>query len=364
MSPTDPLLETEGGDGAMTHSELIITDLLTARPGKEDEVRDKLLAVPDGERRVGPKFGMTRFDLHQNLANPSEFLLYEIWTTKAGFDEYHRAHRPLELSSFLEEAGGLLTDAPEDVSQQWAMIRTPADNQAAIVANAFLNALSASDADAISELWTEDAVLEFPFAPKGFPQSVEGHAAIDNYFRTALAVVTPIAYPDRIVTPLADPNACVIEFGSELTVGDDPTVRDNKYITIVRTRGGKIAHFKEHYDSVKRVEGFPSADEMTSDDADTAPHAVIVALRARAGAADDLHALMREVSARAAKDHGCRYYRVLRAHDDPAALTIVEAWNREEDFNAHMAADWVAEVNARMAPLLDGEITSATHTEL
>lgn len=347
----------------MTHPELIITDLLTARPGREGEVCKKLLAVIDGERRVGPDFGMTRFDLHQNQANLSEFLLYEVWTTKAEFDEYHRAHRPPELSSFLQEAGDLLTEAPEDVSQQWAMISAPADNQAAIVANAFLDALAKSDADAIAELWTEDAVLEFPFAPSGFPQSVEGCAAIDDYFRTALAAVTPIAYPDRVVTPLADPNACVIEFGSELTVGDDPTVRDNKYITIVRTRGGKIAHFKEHYDSVKRVEGFPSADEMTGSDA-TPGHAVTVGLTARAGAADELASLMREVGRRAAKDNGNRFYRVFQSADDPSVLTIFEAWDSEADFNRHMAAAWVAEVNAKITPLLEGDIAVKTHKEI
>lgn len=347
----------------MATPELTITDLLTALPGKEDEVCQKLLAVTDGERRVGPDFGMTRFDLHRNKADPSQFLLYEIWATQAGFEDYHRAHRPPELSSFLQEAKDLLTEAPEDVSQQWEMISRPADNQAAIVANAFLDALAESDADAISKLWTEDAVLEFPFAPSGFPQSVEGHAAIDDYFRTALAAVTPIAYPDRVVTPLADPNACVIEFGSELTVGDNPTVWDNKYITIVRTRGGKIAHFKEHYDSVKRVEGFPSADEMTGG-GDAPGHAVTVGLTARAGAADQLASLMGEVSRRAAKDDGNRFYRVFQSADDPSVLTIFEAWDSEADFQAHMAADWVAEANAKITPLLDGDIAVRTHREI
>ncbi len=348
----------------MTHPELIVTGVLTARPGKEDEARQKLLAATDGERRVGPDFGMRRSDLHQNCANPSQFLLYATWTTEQGFDAYHRAHRPPELSSFLEEANDLFSKAAEDVSQRWAMISAPADNRAAVAANAFLDALANSDADAISELWTDDAVLEFPFAPTGFPPSVEGHAAIDRYFRTALAAVTPIAYPGRVVTPLADPNACVIEFGSQLTVGDDPTVRENNYITIVRTRGGKIAHFKEHYDSVKRVEGFPSAAAIDGDGDEAPGHAVTVNLRARPEAAEALAGLMREVSVRAAKDPGCRYYRVFRAHDDPSAFTIVEAWDREADFNAHMAADWVAEINAKIASLLDGDIASHAHAEL
>ncbi|WP_227269560.1 antibiotic biosynthesis monooxygenase [Roseobacter weihaiensis] len=346
----------------MTNPELIITDILEAVPGKEEEVRRKLLAVTDGERRVGPGFTMTRFDLHQNKANPSQFLLYETWKTKSGFDEYHRAHRPPELSSFLEEAGDLLTEAPEDVSQQWEMISVIEDNQAAIAATAFLDALAISDADAIAGMWTEDAVLEFPFAPEGFTECVEGQPAIEKYFRDALAVVVPIGYPNRVITPLADPNACVIEFDSQLTVGDDPTVQENSYITIVRVRNGKIAHFKEHYDSVKRVAGFPSADEVAGDAASA--HTVTVNLRARADAADDLAALMRQVRARAAKDAGCQFYRVFRAQADPALFTIFEAWDTEAAFNAHMAAEWVAEVNGKIAALVDGEVAAQSHVEL
>ena len=346
----------------MTVPELIITDLLEAQPGKEEEVRKKLLAVTDGERRVGPDFGMTRFDLHRNKVNPSQFLLYEIWTTKDGFEEYHRAHRPPELASFLEEAGDLLTEAPEDVSQQWAMISAPAENQASIAATAFLDALAISDADAIAGMWADDAVLKFPFAPKGFPESVEGQPAIEKYFRDALAAVTPIAYPNRVVTPLADPNACVIEFDSQLTVGSDPTVQENSYITIVRVRDGKIVLFKEHYDSVKRVAGFPSADEVAGEA--SSAHAVRVSLRARDGAADDLAALMAEVRGRAAKDDGCQFYRVFRDQADPAQFMIFEAWDTEAAFNAHMAADWVSEVNEKIASLVDGEIAAQSLCEL
>ena len=237
------------------------------------------------------------------------------------------------------------------------------ENRAATAAVRFLDALALSDADAIGALWTEDAVLEFPFAPDGFPRRVEGRLAIDTYFRTALAAVTPIAYPNRVVTPLADPDACVIEFDSQLTVGDDPTVRENSYITIVHARHGKIAHFKEHYDSVKRVQGFPAAAAMAGDAAAT-PHTVLVRLSARTGAAKTLAALMTDIATRAAKDRGCRFYRVLRSTDGGHAFTIFEAWDSRADFDAHLAQDWVADANARLQPLLNGRADVQPCTEL
>ena len=342
----------------MTTPKLVITRVLEALPGKQDEVRRKLDAVTDGMRRVGPDLGMIRADLYRQDASPSRFLLCETWTTQRGFADA----RPPELSALLKEADGLLAETPEIVSHHWHPVSPPAGNRAAVTATAFLDALAVSDADAIAGMWTDDAVLEFPFAPQGFPRSVDGQPAIEKYFRDALAVVTPIAYPDRVVTPLADPDACVIEFGSRLTVGDDPTVQENSYITIVRVRGGKIVHFKEHYDSVKRVAGFPSADEVAGEAAPA--HTVTVNLRARADAADTLAQLMREVGHRAEKDAGCRFYRVFRSHADPSAFTVFEAWDAESDFNAHLAADWVAEINAKIAPLLDAGITSQSHSEL
>ena len=131
-------------------------------------------------------------------------------------------------------------------------------------------------------------------------------------------------------------------------------------------RDGKIVHFQEHSDSVKRVAGFPSADEVAGEVAgEAAPtHAVTVNLHARADAADRLAKLMREVSDRAAKDTGCRFYRVFRSHADPSAFTVFEAWDAESNFNAHLAADWVAEINGRIAPLLDAGITSQSHSAL
>ena len=236
-------------------------------------------------------------------------------------------------------------------------------NPAGQIAAGFLDALAASDADAIAEMWTEDAVLEFPFAPKGFPSGIEGRSAIEKYFRDALAVVTPIDYPGRVVTPLADPDACLIEFGSRLTVGDDPRVFENKYITIVRVRDGKIAHFKEHYDSIKRVEGFPASDEM-ADGGAAEPHTVMVRLRARPKAGDQLANLMAEASAGAMTDRGCRFYRVFRSKDDDLGFVVFEAWDSEADFEAHLASDWVAEVSKRMKPLLDGNIDARVYAEL
>ena len=334
--------------------ELTITDTLESVPGREEEVLKKLKAVTEGERRVGPSFGMTRFDLHRHKTNPALFLLYENWTTQAGFNEYHKSHRPPELSSFLEEAGELLLQAPEDVSMQWEMISKPEENVAGRIAIDFLDALAVSDADAIAKMWTDDAVLEFPFAPPEFPSKIKGQPDIEQYFRDALGAVNPIAYPNRVVTPFADPLSCLIEFDSQLTVGDDPKIFENSYITIVRVRNGKIAYFKEHYDSVKRREGFPSANEIDSGNSES-PHSLSVELKAKRGKEDQLAEKLMTVSKKAIHDNGNQFYRVFRSGVNDANFTIIEAWDRKADFEAHLNKDWVKRVNEELAGLIDGE---------
>ena len=352
-----------GAEHIMGKPELTITDILEALPGKEEEVLQKLIAVTEGERRVGPGFGMTRFDLHRHKTNQALFLLYENWTTIAGFNEYHQSHRPPELSSFLQGAGDLLAEAPEDVSMQWEMISDPQENIAGNIAQAFLDALAASDTDAIARMWTDDAILEFPFAPPEFPSRVEGQAQIEQYFRDALSAVTPIAYPNQVVTPFADPMACLIEFDSQLTIGDDPQVFENSYITIVHVREGKIAYFKEHYDSVRRREGFPAQNEMNRN-SQQGRHMLLVRLQAKTGRADRLAEKLTAVYKQAVKDPGNQFYRVLRSGKTGTEFTIFEAWNRKADFEAHMASEWVNKVNVELGELMDGAPVASEIREL
>ncbi len=73
-----------------------------------------------------------------------------------------------------------------------------------------LDALKEGDVEPWSEMFCDDGVMEFPYAPPGFPAVLDGKAAIAAYIRN---------YPDNIVIKRIDrgsvypiPHGMVVEF--------------------------------------------------------------------------------------------------------------------------------------------------------
>ncbi|MBO8192322.1 nuclear transport factor 2 family protein [Streptomyces oryzae] len=96
-------------------------------------------------------------------------------------------------------------------------------------------------------LWDADGVLEFPFAPDGWPRRLEGKAAVADYMR---------AYPDHIdlhdfphleIHRTTDPRTIVVEMRAvgRLVRTDGPF--DMTYIAVVTAEGGLITHYRDYW---------------------------------------------------------------------------------------------------------------------
>jgi ketosteroid isomerase-like protein len=106
----------------------------------------------------------------------------------------------------------------------------------------------------IIDLFAEDAVIEFPYAPGeayGFPKRVEGRAAILKYAKGLQS-----ALRDYKINPLSD-WGCYSLSGSKKFLfeytGDAITVPDNKPYhqdihAFVEVNHGKITYFEEYWD--------------------------------------------------------------------------------------------------------------------
>jgi quinol monooxygenase YgiN len=85
-----------------------------ARAGKEAEVRRLLLALVAPSRAEA---GCRNYDLHQSADDPTEFMFYENWTSRAALD----AHLDMPyLDEFDAQAEALLA-APVEITF-WQMI--------------------------------------------------------------------------------------------------------------------------------------------------------------------------------------------------------------------------------------------------
>ncbi len=107
-----------------------------------------------------------------------------------------------------------------------------------------IEALQAGNIDGWMEIYSPDAVHEFPFAPEGAPRRLEGRDAIAAYMSQL---------PSRIRFGSLS-NVRVREAGDELIIEatghhhrlPENTPRDLSYIWFITLRDGKVTHFRDY----------------------------------------------------------------------------------------------------------------------
>lgn len=108
-----------------------------------------------------------------------------------------------------------------------------------------LDALTRLDTRPWPEMFAEDGVQEFPFAPQGSPAVVTGRAAIAEYLSD---------YPDtfhltRIVDPTwhHDGDHAVLEFAVEGTAVPTGRPYNQRYIGVIEHRDGRITRYVDYW---------------------------------------------------------------------------------------------------------------------
>jgi quinol monooxygenase YgiN len=91
----------------MNAKSLTVVAQVKAKPGKESEVRRELLSLVAPSRRDP---GCLKYDLHQAVDNPAQFLFHENWTSKAHLDQH--LQKP-DLQATLARVGQLVAEPPQ-----------------------------------------------------------------------------------------------------------------------------------------------------------------------------------------------------------------------------------------------------------
>jgi quinol monooxygenase YgiN len=98
----------------MTEGRVTVLARVRARAGREAEVRQLLAALVAPSRAEA---GCLNYDLHQSADEPTEFMFYENWASRAALDAH--ARMPY-LDDFDARAEGLLA-APVEITL-WRMV--------------------------------------------------------------------------------------------------------------------------------------------------------------------------------------------------------------------------------------------------
>lgn len=124
--------------------------------------------------------------------------------------------------------------------------------------------LLAHDMTGFAALWAVDGTMEFPFAPGGYPERLEGRAAVAGYLRDYTDHVDLRAITSRTVHRTADPEVVVVEFevdGIAVRTGRPYRMR---YISVITVRGGEITGYRDYWSPVAAAEALGGADELAA----------------------------------------------------------------------------------------------------
>jgi ketosteroid isomerase-like protein len=96
-------------------------------------------------------------------------------------------------------------------------------------------------------LWDDDGVLEFPFAPEGWPRRLEGKAAVLDYMRDYPAHIDLHDFPDLTIHETGDAGTIVVEMRGvgRLVKSGEPF--DMTYIAVVTVADGRIRHYRDYW---------------------------------------------------------------------------------------------------------------------
>ena len=110
------------------------------------------------------------------------------------------------------------------------------------------------------ELFHEDAVFEYPYAPPGFPQRYVGKAALFERFKDFPKMFRFDEFTDVQMHQTLDPNLIVVEFlgrGEVLTTGKP---YHQRYISVVQMQDGKISRYRDYWNPLVVLEAFAESE--------------------------------------------------------------------------------------------------------
>ncbi|MER6092089.1 nuclear transport factor 2 family protein [Streptomyces bluensis] len=103
-------------------------------------------------------------------------------------------------------------------------------------------------------LWAEDGLMEFPFAPDGWPRRLEGKEAIAAYMRPYPDHIDLHDFPDLRIHQTTDPETIVVEMRGvgRLVQTDSPF--DMTYIAVVTVQDGLLTSYRDYWNPLAVLE--------------------------------------------------------------------------------------------------------------
>jgi ketosteroid isomerase-like protein len=104
------------------------------------------------------------------------------------------------------------------------------------------------------DLWAEDGVLEFPFAPPGRQGVYRGKDEILAYMKAASGKMKIDGITAMRVQPALDPHGVTVELTVTGTMLKTGKPYDQKYVFFFEVRDGKLAAYREYWNPLISID--------------------------------------------------------------------------------------------------------------
>lgn len=120
------------------------------------------------------------------------------------------------------------------------------------------------DPDAVSfdEMFDPDGVMEFPFAYADLPRRIEGRKALTDHLAMLGTLITFDGMSEPTIIETTDPDTVVLEFDGFGTGTATGEPYDQRYVSIIRTRNGRIVHYKDYWNPLAVLGALRGAEEV------------------------------------------------------------------------------------------------------
>lgn len=107
-----------------------------------------------------------------------------------------------------------------------------------------------------ANLFTENAVQEYPYAPAPFATKIEGRDAIAAYIANVVNGATNWNFSDFNFNATSNPNVFFVEFSGSASVTSTGKRYDQLFIARITMSGDKISNFKEYWNPTWILDAF------------------------------------------------------------------------------------------------------------
>ena len=123
------------------------------------------------------------------------------------------------------------------------------------VIRTFIPLVGVANAEGIAA-WSDDAVLEIPYAPDPWPKRIEGKPTVVEYMSNVHTVITGWHMAIDQLYEATDGEHVFVEMHGEGTIVATGKRYANAYAAIMRVVDGKLQHWREYGNPLPVLEAF------------------------------------------------------------------------------------------------------------